>query len=178
MIRQLGVIALTVWSMNRAVASDRLNILEYAATGKTVDRTGTDDASQALASAVAAANEKTSRGEPACVYVPPGTYRIVTPPPPFVGAGCVIGDGPSQSTLSIDPRFKGDLFAWSEAWFPTMPGPMIVGLKIRGSRTATELQNAFVFYDRNDQVFIDNVDVWSLHGRALYSGVSKSKPQA
>ena len=178
MIRGPAVLALMVWSMSHAMASDRLNILKYAPVGKLVDRTGKEDASQALASAVAAANEKTGRGEPACVYVPPGTYRIVTAPPQFVGAGCVIGDGPSQSTLSIDPRFKGDLFAWSEAWFPTMPGPMVAGLKIRGNRTTTELQNALVFYDRNDQVFIDNIDVWDLHGRVLYSGVVKNKPQA
>lgn len=178
MFRKLRIATLAAWSMNCAMASDRLSILEYAGSGKTVDRTGVEDASQALASAIAAANAKTSKGEPACVYVPPGNYRIVTPPPAFVGAGCITGDGPAQSTLSIDPQFKGDLFAWSEAWFPTMPGPMIVGLKIRGSRTATELQNAMVFYDRNDQVFIDNVDVWTLHGRALYSGVTKNKSQA
>jgi len=47
-----------------------------------------------------------------------------------------------------------------------------------GSQSAVEVQNAFVFYDRNDQVFMDNVDVRGLHGRALYSGVSKVTRQA
>jgi len=159
-------------------AADRLNLIDYAAPGETVDRAGRDDVSQALTRVIAAANAKTARGEPACVYVPAGNYRIVTPPPPFVGAGCVVGDGPAQSTLILDAKFEGDLFAWSEAWVPTMPGPMVVGLKIRGSRGAARVQNALVFYDRNDLVFIDNVDVTDVHGRALYSGVTKRESQA
>lgn len=161
-----------------AIASDRLNILDYAPPGAKVDRAGGADASEALANAVSAANAKTAKGEPVCVYIPPGSYRIVTPPPPFVGAGCVMGDGPSQSTLVIDRRFDGDLFAWSEAWAVTKPGPMVVGVSIHGDKAATAIQNAFVFYDRNDQVFIDNVDVLDLHGRALLSGVARNVPQA
>jgi hypothetical protein len=178
MIRNISIIALMCWLANPAVASDRLNILKYAGAGKSVDRTGAGDASQALSTAITAANEKMSRGEPACIYIPPGTYRIVTAPPPFVGPGCIVGDGTSQSTLSIDPRFRGDLFAWSEAWFPTAPGPIVIGITIRGSRKTAELQNALVFYDRNDEVFIDNVDIRNLHGRALYSGVTKKTSQA
>jgi Pectate lyase superfamily protein len=159
-------------------ASDPLNIIDYAPVGTKVDRTGVADVSQALASAIAAANAKTATGEPACVYIPPGVYRIVTPPPPFVRAGCVRGDGPSQSVIDVDPKFEGDLFSWSESWVVTTPGPMAVGLKVRGSKDAANLQNAFVFYDRNDQVFMDNIDVVDLHGRALYSGVSKGSPRA
>jgi hypothetical protein len=60
----------------------------------------------------------------------------------------------------------------------TTPGPTVVGLTIRGNKAATGLQNAFVFYDRNDQVFMDNVNVVDLHGRALYSGVCRNTPQA
>ncbi len=158
--------------------SDRLSILGFGRSGESVDRTGVRDASDALAGAITAANTFTSKGEPACVYVPPGVYRIITPPPSFVRAGCIVGDGPSQSVLSIDPQFRGDLFSWSEAWVVTTPGPMVVGLKIIGKRSATNVQNALVFYDRNDQIFIDDVDVIDLHGRALYSGVTKNTPQA
>jgi len=161
-----------------APAADRISILDYGQPGAKVDRTGVLDVSKALAAAIGAANMFTSKGESACVYIPPGIYRISLPPPPFERAGCVLGEGPSQSVINIDAKFAGDLFAWSEAWVPTTPGPMIVGLKVRGNRSATNLQNAFVFYDRNDQVFMDNVDVVDLHGRALYSGVSKKSPQA
>jgi hypothetical protein len=161
-----------------AYAADRLNILDYAPPGEKVDRTGGADASQALARAITAANVFTARGEPACIYVPPGTYRIATPPPAFIRAGCVTGDGPSQSILLLDKSFTGDLFAWSEAWVVTTPGPRVVGLSIRGTKGATAAQNALVFYDRNDEVFIDDLDVTDVHGRALYSGVTKATSQA
>src|ERR1700730_7591872 len=85
-----------------AQASDRLSILDYAPAGARVDRTGHADESQALANAVVAANAKIARGEPACIYFPPGSYRIATRPPPLAGAGCVVGDGPSQSTIDMD----------------------------------------------------------------------------
>ena len=159
-------------------AADRMSILDYAPAGATVDRSGQQDVSQALINVIEAANAITATGEPACVYVPPGTYRIVRNPPQFVRAGCVRGDGPTQSVILLDPAFGGDLFAWSEAWVVTTPGPRVVGLKILGTRSASSRQNAFVFYDRNDQVFMDDVDVENLPGRALYSGVTKHVPQA
>ena len=161
-----------------AAAADMLNILRFAPAGSTVDRTGHIDASAALAASIRAANLFTARGEPACVYIPPGIYRIMTAPPAFVRAGCVKGDGTTQSTLRIDPAFEGDLFAWSEAWAVTTPGPAVVGLKIVGNRAATKPQNAMVFYDRNDNVFIDDVEVDDLAGRALFSGVRKYAPQS
>jgi hypothetical protein len=161
-----------------ASAADRLNILDYASPGTRVDRTGIADSSVALSNAINTANRITARGEPACIYIPPGTYLVVSNPPPFVGAGCVVGDGPSQSVISLDPHFAGDLFAWSEAWAATKPGPVVAGLKIQGSRSATGLQNALVFYDRNDEVLIENVDVTNVHGRALYSGVTRDSSRA
>jgi hypothetical protein len=159
-------------------AGDGLSILDFAAPGAKVDRTGVADASPALANAISAANAKTSKGEPACVYVPAGVYRIVTPPPMFSRAGCIKGDGPTQSTIVLDREFEGDLFTWSEAWIPTTPGPTVVGLRIRGSESASKLQNVLVFYDRNDQVFLDTLDIIDVHGRALYSGATKNTTQA
>jgi hypothetical protein len=161
-----------------AIAVDAVNILNFAAPGSVVDRTGKADASPALSGAIRAANVFTARGEPACVYIPPGQYRITVPPPEFIRAGCVRGDGPTQSTLLIDRSFAGDVFAWSEAWAATTAGPTISGLRILGDRTATTSQNAMVFYDRNDSVAIDNVEVDLLHGRALYAGVCRHAPQA
>jgi hypothetical protein len=161
-----------------AYAADAINLLSYAAPGQSVDRSGQTDASSALASAITAANLVTARGEPACVFIPPGRYRISKPPPPFARAGCVKGEGPTQSILILDKSFEGDLFAWSEAWVMTTPGPTVVGLKVIGNKTTDKLQNAMVFYDRNDNVFIDNVEVEGLHGRALYSGITKNAPIA
>jgi hypothetical protein len=51
-------------------------------------------------------------------------------------------------------------------------------VRIEGVAGATHPQNALVFYDRNDQVFIDDVQVWGVHGRALYAGVCKHEPAA
>jgi hypothetical protein len=172
------VVSIALLHFGWASAADRLNILDYPPAGTQVDRSGKSDASLALASAISAANEMMAKGEPACVYVPPGVYRIVSPPPPFVGAGCVVGDGSSQSILSIDAAFAGDLFSWSEAWVVTTPGPRVVGLKIVGDKIAPKLQNAFVFYDRNDEVYMDDIEVLKLHGRVLYSGITKNAPNA
>jgi hypothetical protein len=158
-------------------ASDRLSILDYGPL-RGVDRTGIEDSSLALRAVISAANARVASGDPTCVYLPSGTYLISLPPPPFLKAGCVFGDGPSQTIISIDPKFEGDLFAWSEAWILTMPGPMAVGFTVLGDKKATAIQNALVFYDRNDEVFIDNINIKNLHGRALYSGVKKNTSYA
>lgn len=156
----------------------RFNILDYAPLGTRVDQTGGADAAPALAAAIRAANVRTARGQPACVHIPGGVYRIASALPPFVRAGCVRGEGSSQTILRLDDRFSGDLFAWWEAWADTTPGPTIVGLKIEGATKPSSLQNAMVFYDRNDEVFIDDVTVYDLQGRALYFGAVKIGPEA
>jgi hypothetical protein len=161
-----------------AGAADRMSILDYAPTGTQVDRTGKDDASQALINVIMAANAITAKGEPACVYIPPGRYRISRNPPQFARAGCIKGDGPSQSIIIVDRQLSGDLFTWSEAWRETTTGPTVVGLQILGDKAAENVQNALVFYDRNDEVFIDNVVVNDLHGRALYSGATQHTVEA
>jgi len=161
-----------------ALSSDRLNVVSYALAGSKVDRSGVDDASAALSGAIEDANSRVQKGDPTCVYVPAGTYRIASPLPAFLGPGCIEGDGSSQSIIYVDPKFIGNLFSWSEAWVVTRPGPRIVGLGIRGERSAHNSQNAFVFFDRNDEVFMDDVEVTNLHGRALYSGATSKVPEA
>jgi hypothetical protein len=161
-----------------ARSADRFNILEYGLPNQKVDRTGSQDASLALTAAVNAANLLTAKGLPACVYIPPGIYRISVSPPAFQRAGCIIGDGPSQSIIRVDPQLDGDLFVWEEAWAATTAGPTVVGIQILGSRSTTKFQNALMFYGRNDEVFIDNVSVSGLHGRALAAGVSKNPAQS
>jgi len=175
----LATLSLAAWpAPGASVASGSFNILDYAPPGTVVDQQGQADASPALAGAIRAANLRTARGLPGCVHIPAGIYRIASAPPPFARAGCVKGDGSSQSILRLDKRFAGDLFSWSEAWYPTTPGPTVVGLRIDGSPTAPARQNALMFYDRNDEVFIDDVTVNDLPGRALYSGVTRHSSQA
>ncbi len=159
-------------------ANGRFNILDYAPPGTVVDQQGQADASPALARAIRAANLRTARGLPGCVYIPSGLYRIVSAPPAFARAGCVKGDGSSQSILRLDKRFAGDLFSWSEAWYPTTSGATVVGLRIDGAAAAPTQQNALMFYDRNDEVFIDDVTINDLPGRALYSGATRHSSQA
>lgn len=122
---------------------------------------------------MAEANASSKRGERKCIYLPAGNYLIKEPPGEFVGAGCVTGDGADRTIIHLDRGFAGDLFSWSEAWIVTTPGPRVVGLTIEGQRTAATSQNAFVFYDRVDEVFMDDVSVTNLPGRALYSGATK-----
>lgn len=159
-------------------ASEGMNILDYAPAGTRVDRTGQQDASLALASVISAANLITATGAPACVYLPAGVYRIVHNPPEFARAGCIKGDGPSQTIIRLDPSFVGDLFSWSEAWEDTTPGPTVIGVEILGTKGAAGPQNALTFYDRNDEIFLDNVVIKDLPGRALYSGMTQHTSQA
>ena len=154
------------------------NILSFATAGQTVDATGARDVSPALSGAIAAANALTAKGQPACVYVPAGKYRIAASVPEFALAGCIEGDGSSLSQIILDETFSGDLFSWSEAWLPTMPGPRVVGLKITADAQTAHLQNALVFYDRDDNVFLDDVEVNGVYGRAFYSGATQNAPQA
>ncbi len=177
MFRAVTWVIISVLAATLAQAQT-FDITEYAEGAAPVDRTGRADASEALIRAITKANERTARGQPACVYLPAGTYRISANPPQFARAGCIRGDGPTQSIIVLDDSFAGDLFTWSEAWVPTTPGPTAVGLDIEGSRSPRGQQNAFVFYDRNDQVFLDQIVVNHLRGRALYSGVSRHVPQA
>lgn len=168
------LLALITLPPESCLAADRLNLLSFGGPGQQVDRNGHADASEALSRAVTAANAFTVQGQPACVYVPAGTYRIKSPPPPLKGAGCIVGDGSTQSILKLDPSFTGDLFSWSEAWAATTPGPRVIGLAIYGSNTATSQQNALVFYDRNDEVYLDDIEINQVHGRALFSGVART----
>lgn len=122
-----------------SACSDELNILNYASSGSTVDRSGLEDASEALNHSIAAANIMTAKGQPACVYIPSGRYRITRNPPQFERAGCIHGDGSNQSTLVLDRDFRGDLFTWSESWGATTPGPTVVGIKIFGDIRANSI---------------------------------------
>jgi hypothetical protein len=144
---------------------------------------GTDD-STALAAAMAVANTRLAAGGMACLYAPAASYMIGarTPIPAFATgkAGCVAGDGPIQSRFMLSASFAGDLFAWSEAWIGAgnTPGARATNFAIYGSLAALGQQNGLMFYDREDQVMVADVDIWNLPGRAIYSGVLKNTVQS
>jgi Pectate lyase superfamily protein len=169
-----------------------INVREYGAKGD-----GITDDSAAFGSAISAANISAGQVSginfPACIYIPSGLYRIAhNQLPTFFRNGCVIGDGSLRSILSIDPSYAGDLFSWSEAWmgksYPfngqtldvlsQAAGPVIRGLSIVGNRSASSPQNAIVFYDRNDFISVEDISIYYLKGRALFSGVTKNSTEA
>ena len=165
---------------------DLFNVRSFGAAGD--DQT---DDSAAIASAAAAAVANSLRGQPSALYFPSGTYRLVKALPMWSVPISVFGDGQERSVIRVDSAFSGDVFSWSEVWAannyesdtispPTgqKAGLEVKGIRIAGTRTSTNVQNAFVFYDRADFIFMQDVDVFDLTGRALYSGVSRKEPQA
>jgi hypothetical protein len=99
------------------------------------------------------------------------------------------GDGPQQSCFVLDKSYPGDLFSWSEAWIgnnlgpPSSPpardasGPSISGLQVTGDTGAANVQNAFVFYDRDDNILMRDVEVDDLNGQCPSVGRSRAEPQ-
>jgi pectate lyase-like protein len=165
---------------------DLFNVRSFGATGD-----GRTDDSAAIASAAAAAIANSLRGQPSALYFPSGAYRLVTALPMWSVPVSVFGDGRERSVIVVDSAFSGDVFSWSEVWAANnygtdtispltaqKAGVEVKGIRIAGTRTSANVQNAFVFYDRADQVFMQDVDVFDLTGRALYSGVSRAKPAA
>jgi hypothetical protein len=96
----------------------------------------------------------------------------------------------NRSFLST-PTFSGDVFSWSGAQpvaskedsgdsrqLSDPPHVRISSIRIVGNRTTTNLQSAFVLYDRADRVLMQDVDVFYMTGRVLYSGVSQRTSQS
>jgi hypothetical protein len=165
---------------------DIFNVRSFGAAGN-----GQTDDSAAIASAAAAAVANSQHGQPSALYFPAGAYRLVATLPLWTAPISVFGDGQEWSEIRVDRAFSGDVFSWSEVWAANnygadtisplttqKAGVEVKGIRITGNRTSANVQNAFVFYDRADQIFMQDVDVFDLTGRALYSGVSRTKPQA
>lgn len=149
---------------------------------------GNDD-SLPLKNAMDAAAASWGAGRPAYVFIPAGNYLIDATATPLMMSGLgIVGEGHFKTNLILGANYQGDLFAWDEAWQlvggnglgGTMSqvsnnymGPKAIGFSIWGNRTAAAQQNALVFYDRADQVEIDDVDINYINGRCLHSGVRK-----
>lgn len=154
---------------------------------------GADD-SAAFAAEINAANAAAASGRPFCLSLPAGNYFInSTPLPAFkqnVGGG-LCGAGAWKTVITLGPSYGGDLFAWSDSWGAgvgnaggsqvianTKYGVRVQGLTILGNRSAPALQNALMFYDHEDFVVVDDVDVEDLNGHALAAGVMKNDTDA
>ncbi len=160
-------------AINRSAAAD-LNLQDYA-VGEPGATTWQSDATDVLARAISDLNLRNSKGQPTCLIIPAGLYTIHSRLPHFIGAGCLVGAGSSQTIITLASSFEGDLFVWSEAREATA-GPTVRNLGIRGSGGASKQQNALVFYDRNDRVTLENVDIEHINGRAIYLGMNLAGP--
>lgn len=144
----------------------------------------TDD-SGAFSVAIDAANTIANAGGRTCIYVPAGVYGLrANTLPIFARNGCVRGDGSEQSVMAIDAGYSGNVWSWSNAWLGALhfsgtldnitdtgrAGPSIDGMTIRGDRSSPNLQHAISFFDRNDYVYINDVQVANLPGRCLFAG--------
>jgi hypothetical protein len=167
------------------------NVRNYGAKG---DAATDDSVAIASAAAAVAANHRSATLYfPSGVYryFPSGVYRLVAALPTFAAPVSVLGDGHAQSVILVDTAFSGEVFSWSGAQpvpseedsgdsrqLSDGPHVGINGIRIVGNRTTTHLQNAFVFYDRAGRVLMQDVDVFYMTGRALYSGVSQRTSQS
>lgn len=122
------------------------------------------------------------------LYVPAGDYTITAALPQMAANTSLKGDGQNLTKIRTDAAFTGDLFWWDDAWLssgytPTLMTNMTGGVTIRdltvaGNHNSLLPQNAFVFYDHDDQFNIGNVEVDSFPGRAFYMGVEKNDSSA
>ena len=130
------------------------------------------------------------------VYVPPGNYLIDANALPLMGSGQgVVGAGSGKTNFIIGSSYSGDLFSWSQAWTgngtAVIPfagnvgqvtgnysGPKAIGFSVYGNRSSSAQQNAIMFYDGDDYVVVDDVNVSYLNGRCMGSGFTKNQTTA
>lgn len=146
---------------------------------------GHDDTAAFTAADNAAAALGTS-GLRKAIYVPAGNYLLSAALPTFFHNGIAIaGDGQFKTNIRVAPSLSGPVFSWSECWlgggaYPqsgltsdvttSYAGPAVSGITITGDLSSANEQDAFVFYDRNDNVRLDNISVYYLSGRGIQVG--------
>ncbi len=175
-----------------AWASETVNVKLMGAKGD-----GVTDDTAAFATSIASVNSAAASGAPTCLYIPPGVYYINGPMlPQFTNntGGGVCGAGSWKSIIVLGSSYSGSLFSWADGWMagvyntgggtgtsivkPQNIGARVVGLSILGTNLASAEQDALVFYDHNDFVTINDVDVENLNGRAFYAGIIKNDTDA
>lgn len=148
--------------------AERLNVKDY---GAVMD--GVTDDSGALAAAITAAAARFSAGAQAEVYVPAGTMLIGsgTAIPQMPKGSGVGGDGQTSSVIQLATTFCSTLFSWDGASLTSgHPGASIRDLDIEGNRAAGCNPIAVETLDTTDRLFIDNVQINNIPGRAFYAG--------
>jgi hypothetical protein len=180
-------------SSARAQATDGAPVLNLRTScGAAAD--GMADDSGALQQCLRRLQASLDAGRPTVMRIPAGIYRITgahgTMPTLTGRGGALVGDGPHESYFVLDPSYAGDLFSWSEAWSARNIGPpsydvardadgaSVIGLQVTGATNAPHVQNAFVFYDREDHVLMRDIEVEYLNGRCLSIGRARSVPQS
>lgn len=143
---------------------------------------GSDD-SAAINAAIDAALAYHALGFKANVHFGPKTYIYTTPHARLTKPVGFIGHGSMSTVISLATGLSGDVFSWSEVWLKTTPptysdfGVRLRGFSIVGDRTTSNQQNALMFYDRTDDLLIEDVSVWSVRGRALMTGTPSATSQ-
>lgn len=169
-----------------------VNVKDYGAKGD-----GVADDTAAISTAVAEVNTLARNGvsgTPIALYFPAGIYLITNSSPWTTFArsvnGSVIGDGSHKSYIKAASSFSGDVFAWSEAWYGTdyngtslnpandKAGPLVQGIMVTGDNTSSNTQNAFMFYDRDDNVRMSDVAMFFLPGSCMTVGKLKNTVNA
>lgn len=149
---------------------------------------GSDDTA-AFAAAITQANSDGSY-----VYLPAGNYLIggsALPVMTGVGGVGIRGEGSSKTNVIIGAGYAGDLFSWSQNGSSGDPlngvthnatqqnaGPVATGFSVSGHRLAAARQNALMFFDWNDKVFVDDVAVYYVKGSCLSAGTLKTQSYA
>ena len=192
----LGVLAIAAVAIMPAAAAEApaeaATLDLRASCGAKAD--GVADDSLALKTCLTRLQAAMNAGHPSVLRIPAGIYRITGANgvmPTLSGhGGALIGDGPHASYFVLDPSYDGDLFSWSEAWAANhfgphsyvaaqdANGPTVTGIQITGSTDAPHVQNAFVFYDRNDDVLLRDVQIDYLNGQCISVGRKKTVPVA
>jgi hypothetical protein len=170
--------------------AERINVRDYGAVCDNV----TDDRN-AFAAAINRVNTLTAAGQQAVIHVPAGSCRIfgtngVLPSFALHVPGGIVGDGTMKSWIVMDATYSGDLFSWSEAWswgttwtdpntvspVTNATGPMVKDISIVGNLTSSAPQYALHFYDRNDFIWVQNVQMLYIHGGCISTGTPKNVP--
>src|SRR5262249_31775780 len=137
---------------SRAIAGDLDMRTDCGARGD-----GRTDDSGAVKRCLARLDQLLSSGHPTVLHFPAGIYRLTGANglmPVIRGhAGTIEGEGPHATFIVLDASFRGDLFAWSEAWmgsngtssaydvFKDDSGPTVIGIHISGAASTTNDQN-------------------------------------
>jgi hypothetical protein len=166
--------------------ADIINVKEFGAAGD-----GVSDDTTEFAAWINFLQANTA--QPLAGFIPAGKYRISAPLPRITHPIGIYGAGTYKTWLVLDTAMSGDLFSFSECWrgvggaWPNL-GPTVLtnvsttGVVLRdftvlGNRTSAATQNCFVFYDRNDDVHMENVEAYYVNGRAIYVGVLSGQTQ-